>query len=79
LQIAAKLSLLLAIVALAIAWTNKTASVLIGKGKVPRKSHGHYAKSWFRIGFDEVRRLLRSDPNAAVKPWSKIPKRPRVV
>jgi hypothetical protein len=79
LQIAAKLSLLLAIVALAIAWTNKTASVLIGKGKLRRKSHGYYAKSWFRTGFDEVRRLLRSDPQAAVEPWLKIPKRPRVV
>ncbi len=79
LQIAAKLSLLLAIVALAIAWTNKTASVLIGRGKLKRKTHGYYAKSWFRTGFDEVRRLLRSDPSAAIKPWSQIPKRPRVV
>jgi hypothetical protein len=79
LQIAAKLSLLLAIVALAIAWTNKTASVLIGRGKLKRKTHGYYAKSWFRTGFDEVRRLLRSDPRAAVEPWLKIPKRPRVL
>jgi len=79
LQIAAKLSLLLAIVALAIAWANKTASVLIGSGKLKRKTHGYYAKSWFRTGFDEIRRLLRSDPRAAVEPWLKIPKRPRVV
>jgi hypothetical protein len=79
LQIAAKLSLLLAIVALAIAWTNKTASALIGRGKRARKTHGHYAKSWFRTGFDEVRRLLRSDPIAALDPWPSIPKRMRVV
>ncbi len=79
LQIAAKLNLLLAIVALAVAWTNKTASTLIGRGRLKRKPHGHYAKSWFRTGFDEVRRLLRSDPCAAVEPWLKIPKRPRVV
>jgi hypothetical protein len=79
LQIAAKLSLLLAIVALAIAWTNKTASTLIGRGKLKRKTHGHYAKSWFRTGFDEVRRLLRGDPHAAIEPWLNIPKRPRVV
>jgi hypothetical protein len=79
LQIAAKLSLLLAIVALAIAWTNKTASTLIGRRKLKRKSHGHYAKSWFRTGFDEVRRLLRGDPHAAIEPWLKIPKRSRVV
>jgi hypothetical protein len=79
LQIAAKLHLLLAIVALAIAWTNKTASALIGRGKLARKTHGHYAKSWFRTGFDEVRRLLRSDPQAALDPWASIPKRMRVV
>lgn len=79
LQIAAKLHLLLAIVALAIAWTNKTASVLTGKGKLPRKTDGHYAKSWFRTGFDEVRRLLRTDPQAALKPWAAIPKRSGVV
>ncbi len=79
LQSAAKLHLLLAIVALAIAWTNKTASTLIGRAKLPRKTHGHYAKSWFRTGFDEVRRLLRSDPQAALDPWASIPKRLRVV
>ena len=79
LQIAEKLNLLLAIVALAIAWTNKTASRLIGGGKLKRKNHGHYAKSWFRTGFDEIRRLLRTDPRAAVEPWLRIPKRSRVV
>ena len=79
LQIAAKLSLLLAIVALAVAWTSKAATAIIGRGKLKRKAHGYYAKSWFRTGFDEVRRLLRSDPCAAIKPWSCIPKRPGVV
>jgi Transposase DDE domain len=79
LQIASKLSLLLVIVALAIAWANKTASTLIGRGKLKRKAHGYYAKSWFRTGFDEVRRLLRSDVRSALKPWSRIPKRPGVV
>jgi hypothetical protein len=78
-QIAAKLSLLLAIVALAVAWSNKTASALIGSGKLKRKTHGHHAKSWFRTGFDEVRRLLRSDPIGALDPWKSIPKRTRVV
>ena len=79
LQIAAKLHLLLAVVALAIAWTNKTASTLIGRGKLPRKNHGHYAKSWFRTGFDQLRRLLRCDPIAALNPWASIPNRPGVV
>ena len=72
LQIASKLSLLLAIVSLAVVWANRTASTLIGRGSLKRKTHGYYAKSWFRTGFDEIRRLLRSDPCAAVQPWSRI-------
>ena len=72
LQIASKLSLLLAIVSLAVVWANRTASTLIGRGTLKRKTHGYYAKSWFRTGFDEIRRLLRSDPYAAVQPWSRI-------
>ena len=68
-----------AIVALAVAWANKAASSLIGRGKLKRKTHGYYAKSWFRTGFDEIRRLLRSDPRTALKPWSRIRKRPGVV
>ena len=79
LQIATKLSLLLAIIALAVAWINKIASALIGTGKLKRKTHGYYAKSWFRTGFDEVRRLLRSDTNAATRPWLQFSKRQRVV
>jgi len=79
LQIASKLSLLLAIVSLAVAWANRTASTLIGRGRLKRKTHGYYAKSWFRTGFDEIRRLLRTDPRTAVEPWSRIPIRPRVV
>ena len=78
-QTAAKLSLPPAVVAIAIAiaiaWTNKTASALIGRGKPARKTRGHCAKSWFRTGFDEVRRLLRSNPIAALDPWASIPKR----
>jgi hypothetical protein len=75
-----KLDLLLGIVALAMAWASKTASRLIGRAKMPRKKHGYYAKSWFRVGLDQIRRLLRTDPIAATEPWRKIrPKRTRVV
>jgi hypothetical protein len=74
-QTAAKLSLPPAVVAIAIARTNKTASALIGRGKPARKTRGHCAKSWFRTGFDEVRRRLRSNPIAALDPWASIPKR----
>ena len=75
-----KLDLLLGIVALAMAWASKTASRLIGTAKMPRKKHGYYAKSWFRVGLDQIRRLLRTDPITAIEPWRQIrPKRTRVV
>jgi hypothetical protein len=64
-----KLALLLGLVALAIAWATRTADLLIGRKAPARKAHGYLAKSWFRIGFDEVRKCLRHDPTAAVIPW----------
>ena len=64
-----KLDLLLGLVALAVAWAAKTAAILTGRKAPPRKTHGYLAKSWFRIGFDQLRRLLRHDPAAAVQPW----------
>ena len=73
LTIAKKLDLLLGLVALAVAWASKTAAKLIGTRKMKRKKHGYFAKSFFRIGFDQIRKLLRSDPTAAVSPWLLIP------
>ena len=64
-----KLDLLLALVALAVAWAARTAALLVGRKRPARKAHGYLAKSWFRIGFDQVRRLLRHDPAAAIAPW----------
>lgn len=78
-----KLDLLLALVALAVAWAGRTASLLLGRRTPKRKAHGYFAKSWFRTGFDHIRCLLRTDPAAAVIPWRNIPrtplKMPRVV
>ena len=73
LTIAKKLDLLLGLVALAVAWASKTAAMLVGAGKMKRKNHGYFAKSFFRIGFDQIRKLLRSDPFTAVSPWLLIP------
>ena len=64
-----KLDLLLGLVALAVAWAAKAAAILTGRKAPARKTHGYLAKSWFRIGFDQLRRLLRHDPAAAVQPW----------
>ena len=73
LTIAKKLDLLFGLVSLAVAWASKTAAKLIGNGKMIRKKHGYFAKSFFRIGLDQIRKLLRSDPTAAVSPWLQIP------
>ncbi len=81
-----KLALLMALVALAIAWAGRTAATLLGQGSPKRKSHGYFAQSWFRIGFDRIRNLLCSDPINAIDPWRRLSMRaskpnqqPRVV
>lgn len=67
-----KLSLLMALVALALAWAGRSAATLLGAKTPKRKAHGYLAKSWFRIGFDNIRTLLNSDPVQAVLPWRRI-------
>ena len=62
-----KLGLLMAVVALAVAWVCRTATDLMGKSTPKRKKHGYYAKSWFRIGFDELRRRLRTKPDRGTR------------
>lgn len=69
-----KLALLMALVALAIAWAGRVAADLIGRGTPKRKSHGYLAKSWFRTGFDRIRNLLVSEPDAAVAAWQRLEK-----
>ena len=69
-----KLALLMALVALAIAWAGRAAANLLGKGSPSRKSHGYFAQSWFRIGFDSIRNLLASEPEAAVAAWQRLRK-----
>jgi hypothetical protein len=69
-----KLALLMALGALAIAWAGRAAADLIGPGSPKRKSHGHLAQSWFRVGFDRIRNLLTSDPGAAIELWRRLRK-----
>ena len=68
----AKLDLLMGLVALAIAWTARTAKNHLGTRWPPRKAHGYLAQSWFRTGFDLVRSRLRSDPLSAIQPWRRL-------
>jgi hypothetical protein len=67
-----KLALLMALVALAIVWAGRTAATHFGKASPKRKSHGYFAQSWFRTGFDLIRNLLGSDPIAAIDAWQQV-------
>ena len=70
-----KLDLLMGLVALAIAWTARCAITHIWPSAPRRGAHGYFSKSWFRTGFDNLRRLLRTDPLKAVQEWCRIPSR----
>lgn len=82
----AKLSLLLAVIALAIAWVQACAKAVRPDGYIPRANHGYRRKSWFRTGLDTLRHWIVADPRAAHNAWDnmcrRLPKRfyrPRVV
>jgi hypothetical protein len=64
-----KLALLTAILALAMAWASRAAADLLGRRAPPRKSHGYFAKSRFRIGLERLRTLLRSDSARCLETW----------
>lgn len=65
-KLSKRLSLLIAISAIALAMACHTASKLMGAKYPARKKHGYCAKSWFRTGFDELRRRLRANENTPI-------------
>jgi hypothetical protein len=67
-----KLALLMALVALAIAWAGRAAADLLGVGAPKRKAHGHFAQSWFRTGFDRIRNLLSAGHRDALDAWRRL-------
>jgi hypothetical protein len=69
-----KLHLLTTVVAIAIAWANRAAKVVLGKTAPVRKSHGYFGKSCFRTGFDFLRTNFKADPEMAQKVWSTLDK-----
>jgi len=78
LTLASKLSLLIAITAVAIALVCRAAAQFMGRKYPARKKHGYCAKSWFRTGFDEVRRWMRSSPETPLIARNLVmPRRPR--
>jgi hypothetical protein len=81
-----KLSVLLSIVALAVAWTHACATAIKPQGDIARAKHGYRRKSWFRMGFDILRHWIFANPDVALQRWRSIWRRvptrfykPRVV
>lgn len=74
-----KLSLLIALAALAAAWASRTAEKLLASRDIPRKTHGYPAKSRFRKGFDHLRSRLRTNNSDALASWPMPPQNQRVV
>jgi len=72
----AKLSTLLAIVTLAMAWAYACATALKGTRAIKTRAHGYRYKSWFRLGFDQLRKWILHQPQSAANIWHRIwPKR----
>ena len=70
----AKLHLLTAIVALAIAWAVRAARTKLGNNAPKRKPHGYLAASYFRTGFTSLRNRFRSDQTSALPEWKNLGK-----
>lgn len=67
-----KLSLLFALVALAMAWSLACATALTGRHDIARATHGFRRKSCFRTGFDALRQWIVHRPEIAARIWATI-------
>jgi Transposase DDE domain len=69
----AKLHLLTALIALAVAWSVRAARTRLGNTAPPRKTHGYLARSYFKTGFTFLRSRLRSNHKDTLAEWLKLP------
>ncbi|MDH3662692.1 MAG: transposase [Alphaproteobacteria bacterium] len=71
-----KLDTLLIIVTLGMAWAYASATAVMGTTSIKTKTHGYRAQSWFRLGFDHLRKWILHQQNQAADVWNRIwPKR----
>lgn len=71
-----KLSLLIAIVTLAMVWAYACAKAKMGRQQINKAKHGYLRKSWFRTGFDQLRNWIFRQPDKAAAIWKSLwPKR----
>jgi len=72
----AKLNTLLVIITLSMVWAYACATVIKGTKAIKTLAHGYRYKSWFRLGFDQLRKWILHQPERAAEIWSRIwPKR----
>ncbi len=72
----AKLNTLLFIITVSIAWSYACATAVKAKGSIKTLTHGYRYKSWFRLGFDQLRKWILYQPERAAEIWKRIwPKR----
>ena len=67
-----KLSMLLAIVTLAMVFSYACARKVMGRRGLRKGPHGYPRKSWFRTGFDILRNWIIHDANALISLWKEI-------
>ena len=71
-----KLNTLLDIITLAMAWAYASATAIKGTKPINVRDHGYRYKSWFRLGFDQLRKWILHHPLRAAEIWTRIwPKR----
>ena len=71
-----KLATLLVVIALAVTWAYRCATRVMGRKAIPTQRHGRRQKSWFRKGFDALRKWILHQPGQALNAWIKTcPKR----
>ena len=72
----AKLNTLLVIITLAMAWAYACATAIKGTKSIKTRAHGYRYKSWFRLGFDQLRKWILHQTERAAEIWRRIwPKR----
>jgi len=67
-----KLNTLLVVIALAMAWAYACATTLKGHKGLKKAKHGYRIKSWFRTGFDQLRKWLLHQPKKAADVWKRL-------
>ena len=82
----AKLSSLLVVITLAMVWAYACAIDIKGRKPIKTRAHGYRYKSWFRLGFDQLRKWILHQPERAALIWTQTwiqhpgtPKNQRVV